>query len=107
MLFRFVHSDDPKFKGKSKKERINQALAAFYSAKKDKTKNEETVSEGAPSAGLTTKQKSAVVKKAKAGKDIGKKGKGFEKVEAAAKKWGATDPKAVAASVMWKNIKRK
>lgn len=32
----FVHSDDPKFKGKSKKERIQQALAAFYAAKREK-----------------------------------------------------------------------
>lgn len=30
----FVHSDDPKFKGKSKKQRMKQALAAFYSAKR-------------------------------------------------------------------------
>lgn len=29
----FVHSDNPKFEGKSKKERIKQALAAFYAAK--------------------------------------------------------------------------
>ncbi len=59
-----------------------------------------------PSAGLTKKEKSDVVKKAKAGKDIGKKGKGFKDVEAKAKKAGAEDPKAVAASAMWKNIKR-
>lgn len=26
----FVHSKDPKFKGKSKKERMKQALAAYY-----------------------------------------------------------------------------
>lgn len=55
-----------------------------------------------PSAGLSTAEKSAVVKKAKAGKDIGKPGEGFEKVEKAAKKSGATDPKAVAAAAMWK-----
>ena len=30
----FVHSKNPKFAGKSKKERMKQALAAFYSAKK-------------------------------------------------------------------------
>ena len=30
----FVHSDDPKFKGKSKKQRMKQALAAYYSAKR-------------------------------------------------------------------------
>lgn len=59
-----------------------------------------------PSAGLTKKEKSAVVKKAKAGEDIGKKGKGFKAIEKKAKESGATDPKAVAAAVMWKNIKR-
>jgi small-conductance mechanosensitive channel len=32
----FVHSDNPKFKGKSKKERIEMALGAFYSSKKGK-----------------------------------------------------------------------
>lgn len=32
----FVHSDNPKFEGKSKKERIQMALGAFYSAKKGK-----------------------------------------------------------------------
>lgn len=26
----FVHSDDPKFKGKSKKERMQMALGAYY-----------------------------------------------------------------------------
>ena len=60
-----------------------------------------------PSAGMTKKEKSAVVKKAKAGEDIGKKGKGFEKVEKAAKKGGAKDPKAVAAAAMWKGEAKK
>lgn len=55
-----------------------------------------------PSAGMTKKEKSAVVKKAKAGGDIGKPGKGFAKVEKAAKAGGAKDPKAVAAAAMWK-----
>ena len=55
-----------------------------------------------PSAGMTKKEKSAVVKKARAGKDIGKSGKGFEKVAKAAKKGGARDPEAVAAAAMWK-----
>lgn len=59
-----------------------------------------------PSAGLSKKEKSAVVKKAKAGKDIGKKGKGFKDVVAKAKKSGAEDPEAVAAAAMWRNIKR-
>lgn len=59
-----------------------------------------------PSAGLSSKKKTAIVKKAKSGGDIGKKGKGFEKVVAAAKKGGAKDPKAVAAAAMWKNVPR-
>jgi hypothetical protein len=65
------------------------------------------VTEAAPSAGMSKKAKSAVVKKAKAGKDIGKPGKGFEKVEKAAAKGGAKDPKAVAAAVMWKGQAKK
>lgn len=60
-----------------------------------------------PSAGMTKKEKSAVVKKAKAGGDIGKPGKGFEKVEKAAAKGGAKDPKAVAAAAMWKGEAKK
>lgn len=59
-----------------------------------------------PSAGLSAKQKSKVVKKAKKGEDIGKPGKGFKDIKAKAKEWGAEDPKAVAAAAMWKNIKR-
>jgi len=61
-----------------------------------------------PSAGLTKAQKSAVSKKAHAGKDIGKKGPGFEKVaKAAEKKYGSKEAgEKVAAAAMWKNIKR-
>jgi hypothetical protein len=59
-----------------------------------------------PSAGLSKEKKSEVVKQAKAGKDIGKPGKGFKDVEAKAKASGAKDPKAVAAAAMWKNVKR-
>jgi hypothetical protein len=40
--------------------------------------------EGKPSAGMTAKEKSAVAKKATAGKDIGKPGKSFDKVAKAA-----------------------
>lgn len=68
--------------------------------------NEEAKKKKKPSAGLTKKQKSAVVKKAKKGEDIGKKGKAFKDIEAKAKESGADDPKAVAAAAMWKNIKR-
>lgn len=32
----FVHSDDPKFQGKSRKERINMALGAYYSMHPEK-----------------------------------------------------------------------
>ena len=60
-----------------------------------------------PSAGMSKKEKSAVVKKAKAGGDIGKPGKGFKEVEKAAKKGGAKDPKAVAAAAMWKKEAKK
>lgn len=60
-----------------------------------------------PSADLTKKEKSAVAKKAVAGKDIGKKGKGFEKVaKAAEKKYGSKEAgEKVAAAAMWKNVK--
>ena len=70
-------------------------------------KPHERVAEGKPSAGLTKKEKSAVVKKAKAGKDIGKKGKGFADVAAkAAKTYGSKEKgEKVAAAAMWKNIK--
>lgn len=57
-----------------------------------------------PSAGLTQKEKYAVAKKAKAGKDIGHKGKGFEKVaKAAEKQYGSKEAgQKVAAAAMWK-----
>ena len=38
----FVHSKNPKFAGKSKKERINQALGATYAMKKGKMEEEST-----------------------------------------------------------------
>jgi hypothetical protein len=62
-----------------------------------------------PSAGLTKKEKSAISKKAKAGKDIGKKGKGFEKIaKAAAEKYGSKERgEKVAAAAMWKSAAKK
>ena len=62
-----------------------------------------------PSAGLTKKQKSTIAKKAAAGKDIGKKGKGFEKIaKKAAKKYGSKERgQAVAAAAMWKSQAKK
>lgn len=61
------------------------------------------VQESKPSAGLSKKEKSAVVKKAKAGGDIGKPGKSFDKVAKAA--GGGEKGKKIAAAAMWKNIK--
>jgi hypothetical protein len=60
--------------------------------------------EGKPSAGLSKEKKSEVVKSAKSGKDIGKKGKGFEKIAKSA--GGGEKGQKIAANVMWKNIKR-
>jgi hypothetical protein len=57
-----------------------------------------------PSTGLTKKQKSAVAKKARAGKDIGKKGPGFAKMAKAA--GGGEKGKKIAAAAMWKSVKR-
>ena len=79
---------------------VNQAL--------DKMAKESVEEAKKPSTGLTKKEKSAVVKKAKAGKDIGGKGKGFEKVaKKAAKEYGSKEKgEKVAAAAMWKNIPR-
>jgi len=69
--------------------------------------NEEGVTEAKkkPSAGMTQKEKSALAKKAHAGKDIGKKGPGFEKVaKTAEKQYGSKEAgQRVAAAAMWKN----
>jgi hypothetical protein len=56
-----------------------------------------------PSAGLSAAKKSAVVKKAKAGGDIGKPGKSFDKVAKAA--GGGEKGTKIAAAAMWKNVK--
>jgi hypothetical protein len=63
--------------------------------------------ESKPSAGLSKEKKSEVVKKAKHGDDIGKKGKGFEKLaNKAEKEYGSKKAgEKVAAAAMWKNIK--
>lgn len=60
-----------------------------------------------PAAGVSSKTRTRVVKAAKAGKDIGKKGKKFSEVAAkAAKQYGSEEAgKRVAAAAMWKNIK--
>lgn len=62
-----------------------------------------------PSEGLTKKEKSDVVKRAKSGKDIGRRGKNFDKVvDKAKKQYGSEEiAKKVAASSMWKNLAKK
>jgi hypothetical protein len=62
---------------------------------------EEKVDEAKPSAGMSKGAKSALVKKATSGKDIGKPGKSFDKV--AAKAGGGEKGKKIAAAAMWKN----
>lgn len=78
------------------------------STKQSSYRNKFNEADAKPSAGLSKEKKSAVVKKAVAGKDIGKPGKGFEKVaDKAAKKYGSKEKGAkVAAAAMWKNIKK-
>ena len=77
---------------------------SWSKAEKDKKKGStKKVKESAPSADLTKKEKSAVVKKAKKGEDIGKPGKNFDKVAKAA--GGGKKGEKIAAAAMWKNIK--
>jgi hypothetical protein len=57
-----------------------------------------------PSAGMSAAAKSALAKKASAGKDIGKPGKSFDKVAKAA--GGGEKGKKIAAAAMWKNAAR-
>lgn len=60
-----------------------------------------------PSAGLSKKKKSAIVKQAKKGKDFGKKGPGFKAIVKKAKASGAKDPEAVAGAAFWKSQAKK
>lgn len=62
---------------------------------------------GKPSSGLTKAEKSEIVKRARAGKDFGKKGKGFEKVVSHAKSQGydAETAKKIAGATFWKSQK--
>lgn len=78
---------------------MNEATADLFAQYKN------FVSESKPSAGMTKGEKSSVVKKAKAGKDIGKPGKNFDKV--AAKAGGGEKGKKIAAAAMWKNAAKK
>jgi len=76
-------------------------------SKRSKKSDTEVDEAKKPSAGMSKEAKSKVVKQARAGKDIGKPGKMFGKIEAAAKKSGARNPTAVAAAAMWKNQAKK
>ena len=60
-----------------------------------------------PGSGLSAKKRSAVVRKAKKGKDVA--GGGFEKVQAsAAKQYGSEEKgRQVAAAAMWKKLSKK
>lgn len=58
-----------------------------------------------PSSGMSAKARSSVVKQARAGKDIGKKGKGFAAVAKAA--GGGMKGRKIAAAAMWKNLAKK
>lgn len=67
------------------------------------------VAEAKPSAGMTKKEKSAAVKKAKSGADMGKPGKGFEKIVNKAKDAGYSEKqaKATAGAQFWKKAAKK
>ena len=67
--------------------------------------NSSSMTESKPSAGMSKSEKSSLAKKAKAGKDIGKPGKSFDKV--AAKAGGGEKGKKIAAAAMWKNAAKK
>lgn len=70
---------------------------------KDEKGGKDVKEAAKPSAGLSAAKKSSVVKDAKAGKDIGKPGKSFDKVAKAA--GGGEKGEKIAAAAMWKNIK--
>jgi hypothetical protein len=62
----FVHSDNPKFAGKSKKKRIQMALAASYAAK-GKSRNEEVEESDSVDEGIMSAVGDAVKTVAKVG----------------------------------------
>lgn len=64
----FVHSDNPKFAGKSKKERIQQALGAYYAKKREMKKEEVELEE---QAAQPVPNPNAVPKKPKEPKEPG------------------------------------
>lgn len=86
---------------------FNEFLAENYPEVLEEAKGGWKNKKTNPSEDISDEKKSEVVKKAKKGKDIGKKGKNFEKVaEKAAKKYGSKEAgERVAAAAMWKKIK--
>jgi hypothetical protein len=96
-------------KAAADKKKMDEAKAKCCCEEKGKAKCpvHGKVEESKPSAGLSKEKKSATVKAAKKGEDIGKPGKGFKKVAAkAAKEYGSKEKgEKVAAAAMWKNIK--
>ena len=74
-----------------------------------KRRRKKVMEKKRPSAGLSKKERSRIVKAAKAGKDLGKPGKNFKKVyKAALKQYGDEDvAQRVAAAAMWRAIAKK
>ena len=92
-------AEDALEKGNHKKiDQIHQ-----YATTTTPTGRAKKVSEAKPSAGLSKAKKSAVVKDAKAGKDIGKPGKSFKDISK--KSGGGEKGEKIAAAAMWKNMK--
>jgi len=106
--------DGAKFDNRDKEKEVDETYGrGVYEAKgkccceeKGKTKcpvHGKMAESAKPSAGLSKAKKSAVVKKAKAGGDIGKPGKSFDKLAKSA--GGGEKGEKIAAAAMWKNIK--
>lgn len=81
----FVASDNPKFAGKTKKERINMALGAYYAAKKGTNEEVEHVEEAADPGKLRVVNKKVEAQASKDTKTSEKKSKATEKAIDAAK----------------------
>lgn len=96
-------------KGMSKKEAHKFAATKHKGLPKKVGESMSTITEKKPSAGMSKKAKSSLVKKAKAGGDIGKPGKHFKDVEkSAAERYGSEEKgKKVAAAAMWKAAAKK
>jgi len=97
----FVKSDNPKFAGKSKKERINQALGAYYAAKRGK--NEAFEIEESKKMEKMEDEAEEMEDEDEEDEDeeeMNERYMGFKKLKASiAAKGGARDPAAVAAAI--------